>query len=125
MTKLILVVEDHEDKRQILLDLLGSAGFDMIESENGEDCLTQAATRRPDLVLMDIQLPQMDGYEVTRRIKSNPVTRSIPVIVVTSYALSGDEELARAEVPHHSPFGFHGNYLAEQSGASSLQTLHS
>ena len=96
MTKLILVVEDHEDNRQILRDLLGSAGFDMIEAENGEDGLTQAATRRPDLVLMDIQLPQMDGYEVTRRIKSNPVTRSIPVIVVTSYALSGDEELARA-----------------------------
>jgi two-component system cell cycle response regulator DivK len=96
MTKKILVVEDHEDNRQILRDLLGSAGFDLIEAENGEDALEQAESRHPDLVLMDIQLPQMDGYEATRLIKSNPLTKSIPVIVVTSYALSGDEERARA-----------------------------
>ncbi|HXS42393.1 MAG TPA: response regulator [Stellaceae bacterium] len=95
MTKRVLVVEDHEDNRQILRDLLGSAGFEIIEAENGEEAVTLAETGRPDVILMDIQLPVLDGYEATRRIKANPRSRSIPVIVVTSYALSGDEEKAR------------------------------
>ncbi len=95
MTKHILVVEDQEDNRQILRDLLGSADYEMSEAENGVEALAAVATRRPDLILMDIQLPIMDGYEVTRRIKADPATRSIPIIAVTSYALSGDEEKAR------------------------------
>jgi two-component system cell cycle response regulator DivK len=96
MTKLILVVEDQEDNRQILRDLLGSAGFDLDEAVNGEEALAAVAERRPDLILMDIQLPVLDGYEATRRIKSDPALKDIPIIVVTSYALSGDEEKARA-----------------------------
>ena len=96
MTKRILVVEDHEDNRQILRDLLASAGFDMIEAENGEDGVAAAAAHRPDLILMDIQLPVLDGYEATRRIKADPALKAIPIIVVTSYALSGDEDKARA-----------------------------
>ncbi len=95
MRKCILVVEDQEDNRQILRDLLTSGGFDMIEAENGEDAITAAVANRPDLILMDIQLPILDGYEATRRIKANPDLKSIPIIVVTSYALSGDEEKAR------------------------------
>jgi two-component system, cell cycle response regulator DivK len=95
MKKCILVVEDQEDNRQILRDLLSSGGYDMIEAENGEDAVTSAAANRPDLILMDIQLPILDGYEATRRIKSDPQLKSIPIIVVTSYALSGDEEKAR------------------------------
>jgi two-component system cell cycle response regulator DivK len=95
MRKCILVVEDQEDNRQILRDLLSSGGYDMIEAENGEDAVTSAAANRPDLILMDIQLPILDGYEATRRIKSDPQLKSIPIIVVTSYALSGDEEKAR------------------------------
>ena len=95
MTKRILVVEDQEDNRQILRDLLGSAGYDLIEAENGEEALAAVAKHRPDLVLMDIQLPIMDGYEATRRLKANPEFKAIPVIVVTSYALSGDEGKAR------------------------------
>jgi two-component system cell cycle response regulator DivK len=95
MTKRVLVVEDHEDNRQILRDLLGSAGFEIVEAENGEEAVTLAETSRPDVILMDIQLPVLDGYEATRRIKADPRLRSIPVIVVTSYALSGDEEKAR------------------------------
>jgi two-component system, cell cycle response regulator DivK len=95
MRKCILVVEDQEDNRQILRDLLTSGGYDMIEAENGEDAVTSAEANRPDLILMDIQLPLLDGYEATRRIKSNPALKSIPIIVVTSYALSGDEEKAR------------------------------
>ncbi|HEY4406059.1 MAG TPA: response regulator [Xanthobacteraceae bacterium] len=95
MRKCILVVEDQEDNRQILRDLLTSGGFDMIEAENGADAITAAEANRPDLILMDIQLPILDGYEATRRIKANPDLKSIPIIVVTSYALSGDEDKAR------------------------------
>jgi two-component system cell cycle response regulator DivK len=95
MTKRILVVEDQEDNRQILRDLLSNVGYEMIEAEDGVQALEQAAKHRPDLILMDIQLPLMDGYEATRRIKANPDLQSIPIIVVTSYALSGDEEKAR------------------------------
>jgi two-component system cell cycle response regulator DivK len=95
MSKTILVVEDQEDNRQILRDLLDNAGYDMFEAENGQEALDALATRRPDLILMDIQLPIMDGYETTRRIKANPDLKDIPIIVVTSYALSGDESKAR------------------------------
>lgn len=96
MSKKILVVEDQEDNRQILRDLLGSAGFEMVEAGDGAAGVKAAATEKPDLILMDIQLPVMDGYEATRCIKADPALKSIPVIVVTSYALSGDEEKARA-----------------------------
>jgi len=95
MSKRILVVEDQEDNRQILRDLLGNSGYELIEAENGEEALIAIAKQRPDLILMDIQLPVMDGYEATRRIKADPNLKTIPIIVVTSYALSGDEGKAR------------------------------
>jgi two-component system cell cycle response regulator DivK len=94
--KKILVVEDTEDNRQILRDLLGMAGYDMIEANDGAEGVSQATEHKPDLILMDIQMPVMDGYEATRRIKANPELKSIPIVAVTSYALSGDEEKARA-----------------------------
>ena len=96
MSGCILVVEDQMDNRQILRDLLGNAGYTLVEAENGEEALAAVAKQRPDLILMDIQLPVMDGYEAPRRIKSDPATKSIPIIVITSYALSGDEGKARA-----------------------------
>ena len=96
MGKCILVVEDQADNRQILRDLLGNAGFDLIEAENGQEALAALAGHRPDLILMDIQLPIMDGYEATRRIRANPEMKSIPIIAVTSYALTGDEAKALA-----------------------------
>ena len=96
MSKRILVVEDQEDNRQILRDLLGSIDIEMIEAHDGEAAVAQAAAHKPDLILMDIQLPIMDGYEATRRIKADPALNAIPIIVVTSYALSGDEAKARA-----------------------------
>ena len=77
-------------------DLLGSAGYDLTEAENGEEAIASVARRRPDLILMDIQLPVMDGYEATRRIRTNPDLRSVPIIAVTSYALAGDEDKALA-----------------------------
>ncbi|PYN07711.1 MAG: response regulator [Candidatus Rokuibacteriota bacterium] len=94
MTKQILVVEDQEDNRRILRDLLASAGYEMIEAVTGEEGVALAAARRPDLIVMDIQLPGLDGYEATRRIKGDPALRAIPVIAVTSYALSGDDRKA-------------------------------
>jgi two-component system cell cycle response regulator DivK len=89
------VVEDQEDNLQILRDLLTSAGFEIIEANDGEEGVRAAVAERPDLILMDIQLPLLDGYEATRRIKADPALRAIPIIVVTSYALSGDEVKAR------------------------------
>jgi two-component system, cell cycle response regulator DivK len=91
MSKRILAIEDHEENRRILRYLLASAGYELIEAVTGEEGLTLAETSHPDLILMDIQLPGLDGYEVTRRIKTNPALRHIPIIVVTSYALSGDD----------------------------------
>ena len=95
MSKRILVIEDQEDNRRIVRDLLTSVGYELIEAVTGEEGVTLAETQRPDLILMDIQLPGLDGYEATRRIKANPALRHIPIIVVTSYALSGDEAKAR------------------------------
>jgi two-component system cell cycle response regulator DivK len=96
MSRCILVVEDQEDNRQIVRDLLTTTDYEVIEAENGEEALAAIAKQQPDLILMDIQLPVMDGYEATRRIKADPALRAIPIIAVTSYALSGDEEKARA-----------------------------
>jgi two-component system, cell cycle response regulator DivK len=92
----VLVVDDHEDNRRILRDLLQSAGYEIVEATTGEDAVVTAEARVPDLILMDIQLPGIDGYEATRRIKANEALRRIPLIVVTSYALSGDDAKAFA-----------------------------
>ena len=96
MSKRILVVEDQRDNRQILRDLLTSANFEVIEAEDGEAGLTAAAAHRPDLILMDIQLPGIDGYEVTRRLKADAALHAIPVIAITAYELDEAEDKARA-----------------------------
>jgi len=96
MTKRILIVEDQEDNRAILRAVLSRAGYDLIEAFNGEDAVRLAQNEQPDLILMDIQLPGIDGFEATRRIKAIIDLKSIPIIAVTSYALSGDEAQARA-----------------------------
>ena len=95
MSKRILVVEDQEDNRQILRDLLANAGYEMIEADDGEKAVAAALREHPDLILMDIQLPEMDGYEATRRIRAVPELAKVPIIAVTSYALSGDEAKTR------------------------------
>ena len=96
MSKLVLVVEDQEDNMQILRDVLSSAGYEMVEAETGPQALEAVANRRPDLILMDIQIPVIDGYEVTRRIKAAPNLKAIPIIAVTSHALGEGEDKARA-----------------------------
>ena len=96
MTKRILIVEDQEDNRAIMRDLLNTAGYNLIEAVDGEEGVRLAQSERPDLILMDIQLPILDGYEATRRIRALAELKSIPIIAVTSYALSGDEAKALA-----------------------------
>ena len=95
MAQRILVTEDNEDNRRIMHDLLVSAGYEVLEALTGAEGVTAAGAQRPDLILMDIQLPVFDGYEATRRIKADPALRGIPIIAVTSYALSGDDVKAR------------------------------
>src|SRR5512147_1195663 len=96
MSKRILVIEDQEDNRRIIRDLLTANGYTLVEAVTGEEGVAAAEHERPDLILMDIQLPGLDGYEATRRIKSNPALKPIPIIAVTSYALSGDDKKAFA-----------------------------
>jgi two-component system, cell cycle response regulator DivK len=96
MSTRILVVEDQADNRRILRDLLSSVGYEILEAVTGDEGVTLATSQHPDLILMDIQLPGMDGYEATRRIKADPVLHHIPIIAVTSYALSGDDAQAFA-----------------------------
>src|SRR3954470_5861744 len=95
MSKRILIVEDQEDNRQIIRDMLTVTDYELTEAENGIEALAAVAKQKPDLILMDIQLPIMDGYEATRRIKADPATKGVPIIAVTSYAMSGDEQKAR------------------------------
>jgi two-component system, cell cycle response regulator DivK len=95
MSKRILVVEDQEDNRQILRDLFVNAGYELIEVGDGKAALPAALKHHPDLILMDIELPLLDGYEATRRIKADPATGHIPIVAVTSYALVGDEAKTR------------------------------
>jgi two-component system cell cycle response regulator DivK len=95
VSKRILVIEDTEDNRRILRDLLTNAGFEVLEATDGEKGVAAAVAENPDLILMDIQLPVIDGYEATRQIKSHPKSSHIPIIAVTSYALSGDEAKTR------------------------------
>jgi len=96
MSKRILVVEDQADNRQIIRDMLAPTDYEIAEVESGEEALTAIAKQRPDLILMDIRLPIMDGYTATSQIKADPALRSIPVIAITSHALDGEEHVARA-----------------------------
>jgi two-component system, cell cycle response regulator DivK len=90
MSKRILLVEDEEDNMQILRDLLAT-DYETDEAVNGEQAVAAVSKQRPDLILMDIQLPGIDGYEATRQIRAIPALSATPIIAVTSYALSGDD----------------------------------
>lgn len=94
MSRRILVVEDNEDNRRIVRDLLLASGYTVLESTTGEEGVATALAERPALILMDIQLPVIDGYEATRRIKAQLGASAPPIIAVTSYALSGDDTKA-------------------------------
>jgi two-component system, cell cycle response regulator DivK len=96
MTKRILVVEDQEDLRGVLRTLLTGSGYEMLEAADGGAGVAKAKSERPDLILMDIQMPVLDGYDATRQIKADRNLASTPIIAVSSFAMKGDEEKARA-----------------------------
>jgi two-component system, cell cycle response regulator DivK len=96
MSKRILVVEDQEDLRNVLRTLLTGSGYEVVEAADGQAGVAKAQAERPDLILMDIQLPVLDGYDATRQIKANADLKATPIIAVSSFAMKGDEEKARA-----------------------------
>jgi two-component system, cell cycle response regulator DivK len=93
--KLILIVEDNELNMRLLNDVLEAHGYAIIKTGNGEEAIELARREQPDVILMDIQLPDISGLEATRRLKEDPSTRSIPIIAVTAFAMSGDEKRIR------------------------------
>ncbi|MCX5517484.1 response regulator [Kaistia defluvii] len=95
MAKTVLVVEDNELNMKLFHDLLEAHGYDIIQTRNGLEALELARTHRPDLILMDIQLPEVSGLEVTKWIKEDDELRVIPIIAVTAFAMKGDEERIR------------------------------
>jgi two-component system, cell cycle response regulator DivK len=94
MTYTILVVEDNERNLKLLRDVLEYAGYDVRVARTGEDGVSQAASEPPDLVLMDLQLPGIDGLEALRRLRDSPRTADIPVVAVTAQAMKQDRERA-------------------------------
>ena len=105
MTKRILVVEDQEDLRGVLRDLLTGSGYEVAEAADGGEGVAKAKSERPDLILMDIQLPDMDGVTALGRLREMGTTTSIPVVALTAFAMAGDRERLLAA-------GFDG-YLAK------------
>ncbi len=95
MAKKILIVEDNELNMKLFQDLLKTSGYDVVGTRNGTDALALARSERPDLILMDIQLPEVSGLDVTRWIKEDDDLADIPVIAVTAFAMKGDEERIR------------------------------
>ena len=91
----VLIVEDNELNMKLFHDLLEAHGMDILMTRNGADALAVAKAERPDLIVMDIQLPEMSGLEVTETLKADPQLAPIPVIAVTAFAMKGDEERIR------------------------------
>lgn len=90
----ILIVDDNQDSRELAVKILKNAGYQMIEAADGEEALEKAVAENPDIILMDISIPKIDGYEVTRRLKSQVSFKNTPVIALTAHAMKGDKEKA-------------------------------
>ena len=88
----ILIVEDNEKNRVLIRDILKYYGYEVIEALNGEEGVKAAKKEMPDLIVMDIQMPVMDGFTATQALKSDPVTKGIKIIALTSFAMKGDKE---------------------------------
>jgi two-component system cell cycle response regulator DivK len=95
MAKTVLVVEDNELNMKLFHDLLEASGYNILQTRNGLEAIDIAREHKPDLILMDIQLPEVSGLEVTKWIKEDDDLRAIPVIAVTAFAMKGDEERIR------------------------------
>lgn len=94
MSQHILVVEDDAKNRKIMTDLLGHAGYRVETAGDGNDALAMIRSETPDLIFMDVQLPGIDGYAVTRSLRADPAFRKVPIIALTSFALSGEKQRA-------------------------------
>ena len=94
-TPLILVVDDYQDAREMYAEYLQFSGFRVAEARNGNEAVQQAFTLQPDLILMDLSLPGMDGWEATRRLKADATTKHIPIVALTGHALAGASEGAK------------------------------
>jgi two-component system cell cycle response regulator DivK len=92
----VLLVEDHPLNRELAEAILTRAGYEVLVAQDGESGLAAARNEKPDLILMDIELPGLDGLEATRRLKADPTLRLIPVLALTAYAMRGDEQRAQA-----------------------------
>ena len=92
---LILVVDDYQDAREMYAEYLQYSGFRVAEAKNGNEAVAQARSLKPDLILMDLSLPGMDGWEATRVLKADDETRRIPIVALTGHALAGASEGAR------------------------------
>ena len=93
-SKKILIVEDNGDSRELLIKILKARGCQIIEAADGEEALQKVSEERPDLILMDISIPKIDGYEVTRRLRDQQDFQDIPIIALTAHAMKGDREKA-------------------------------
>lgn len=92
MPQKILIVEDNENNRRLIRDVLVYYGYETIEAENGEEGIRKAKEHNPDLILMDVQMPVMNGYDATKALKNDPDTKHIKIVAVTSFAMLGDRE---------------------------------
>jgi two-component system cell cycle response regulator DivK len=95
MAKKVLIVEDNELNMKLFHDLLDAQGYETLQTREGLEALSLAREQRPDLILMDIQLPEISGLEVTKWLKADDELSSIPVVAVTAFAMKGDEEVIR------------------------------
>jgi CheY-like chemotaxis protein len=93
---LVLLAEDFEDARELYRDYLQFSGFDVETANNGRDAITRAVELQPDLILMDASMPVLDGWQATRELKANPVTRHIPILALTAHAFDDARREARA-----------------------------
>jgi CheY-like chemotaxis protein len=93
-TKKILIVEDNKDSRELVIKVLKNRGYLLVEAVDGEDALLKVTEQLPDLILMDISIPKIDGFEVTRRLKEKENCKDIPIIALTAHAMKGDKEKA-------------------------------
>ena len=96
LPKKILIVDDNQDSRELVVKVLKTRGYRTIEAVDGEEALEKAVTERPALILMDRSIPKIDGYEVTRRLKSQEEFKDIPIVALTAHAMRGDREKALA-----------------------------
>ena len=94
--KKVLVVEDDQDNREMVIKVLKHNGYRVVEAVDGEEAIERAKTEKPDLILLDLYIPKMNGYEVTRKLKGDQGLQYIPIIALTAHAMKGDKEEALA-----------------------------